>query len=184
MKKTIIMSIVAAMALQLSTACTDYLYDGTVDLTVVEQPFDYPENYEFNHPCALVTQDDIDRVKSHVEAADETDAVYASWKHLCDNTYARIPYTPNPQKILVRGDATGTGVAGENYINACRDAAAAFQLALRWHISGDAQYADAAVNVLNQWADVCEQITANDNNQFLLAGFQGYQFANAAELLR
>lgn len=184
MKKTIMMSIVAAMALQLSTACTDYLYDGTVDLTIVEKPFEYPETYVFDHPCALVTQDDIDRVKSHVEAADGTDPVYASYLHLCQNTYAQIPYTPNPQKILVRGDANGTGVERENYINACRDAAAAFQLALRWRISGEAQFADAAVNVLNQWADVCERITANDNNQFLLAGFQGYQFANAAELLR
>ena len=44
--------------------------------------------------------------------------------------------------------------------------------------------ANAAVKILNDWADVCKQITANDNNQYLAAGFQGYQFANAAELLR
>lgn len=89
----------------------------------------------------------------------------------------------SPVPILVRGDATGTG-ATENYAVAFKDAAAAMQLALRWQITGDNAYADTAVKILNDWAKTCTKITANDNNQYLLAGFQGYQFANAGELLR
>ena len=149
-----------------------------------EEEFVYPTTYEFNHPCAFVSQTEIDRVKAAVEAADPNDPVYVSWQQLCSNQFAQSTYTASPVETLVRGDATGTGVSGENYINACRDAAAAFQLGLRYLISGDTDCANAAVKILNDWADVCTQITANDNNQYLLAGFQGYQFANAAELLR
>ena len=138
----------------------------------------------YDHPCAYVTEADIDRVKTAVRRADSSDPVYAAWNRLCSNRYAQSSYTASPVEILVRGDATGTGVSKENYMNACRDAAAAFQLGLRYRISGDKQYADAAIGILNEWADVCRLITANDKNMYLVAGFQGYQFANAAELLR
>lgn len=136
------------------------------------------------HPCALVSALDIERVKAAVRKAVPEDPVYAAYNSFCNNKYAKIPYTPSPVETIVRGDATGTGVSGENYIKIARDAAAAFQLALRWQISGDASYADAAVAILNSWASVCKKITANDNNQYLCAGFQGHALGNAAELLR
>lgn len=139
---------------------------------------------EFGHPCALVTASDIARIRASVAKASAADPVYASYKHFSQNRYAQSTYTPSPVEILVRGDVTGTGVTSENYLNAARDAAAAFQLALRWQIEGERKYADAAVSILNGWADKCRIITANDNNQYLCAGFQGYTFANAAELLR
>lgn len=186
MKKTLITILAAVPALICAGACTDFLYEGEVDLTPKEEEeeFVYPTTYEFNHPCAFVSQTEIDRVKAAVEAADPNDPVYVSWQQLCSNQFAQSTYTASPVETLVRGDATGTGVSEENYINACRDAAAAFQLGLRYLISGDTDCANAAVKILNDWADFCKQITANDNNQYLLAGFQGYQFANAAELLR
>lgn len=136
------------------------------------------------HPCALVNAGDIARVRAAVAKADPSDPVYAAYKSFCDNKYAQASYTPNPVATIVRGDVTGTGVESQNYMNIARDAAAAFQLALRWQITGDTSYADAAVKILNQWADVCTKITANDNNQYLCAGFQGHALGNAAELLR
>ncbi|MGM9786987.1 MAG: alginate lyase family protein, partial [Candidatus Cryptobacteroides sp.] len=136
------------------------------------------------HPCALVNAGDIARVRAAVSAADPSDPVYAAYKSFCGNKYAQASYTPNPVATIVRGDVTGTGVESQNYMNIARDAAAAFQLALRWQITGETSYADAAVNILNQWTDVCTQITANDNNQYLCAGFQGHALGNAAELLR
>lgn len=139
---------------------------------------------EFDHPCALVNASDIARVKASVSKASASDPVYASYKHFCKNKYSQSSYKASPVEVLVRGDVTGTGVSSENYLNAARDAAAAYQLALRWQIGGERKYADAAVAVLNAWADKCRIITANDNNQYLCAGFQGYTFANAAELLR
>lgn len=138
----------------------------------------------FAHPCALVTSEDIARVKQSIKTASASDPVYAAYRQFISNRYCVSSYTASPVETIVRGDATGTGVSGENYMNAARDAAAAFQLALRWRITDETACADAAVRILNSWADVCRKITANDNNQYLCAGFQGYTFANAAELLR
>lgn len=177
---------IAAFTLQLSTACTDYLENGSVDLTmpeVPEVPFDYPTTYDFDNPCALIAQEDIDRVKAAVAAADANNPVYASWLVFCQSPYTQEGYTASPVETVVRGDATGTGVANENYGSCMRDAAAAMQLALRYHISGEEKYATTAMNILNAWARTCKKITANDRNYFLLAGFQGYTFANAGNML-
>ena len=176
---------VAAVALCLGATACDRLQQGTINLDPIDN--DEPEQqsgYSFNHPCAYVNAADIERVKDHVSQADVSDPVYACWRKLCANSLANENYAANPVETLVRGDATGTGVSSENYIVCDQDAAAAFQLALRWRISGESKYADAAVAVLNSWARTCKKITANDNNQYLLVGFQGHAFANAAELLR
>lgn len=193
MKKLLTTILVAAPVLFCAGACTDFLYEGEIDLTPVEteetDDFVYPEAYEFQHPGALVTKSDLDRVRAKVQqytdnpAGAETDPVWQCWKQLCQSPYAQTTFKNNPVETLVRGDPTNTGTT-QNYMNACRAAAAAFQLGLRYQISGDAQYADKAVSILNEWADVCKRITSNDADFNLLAGFQGYQFANAAELLR
>ena len=140
----------AVPALICAGACTDFLYEGEVDLTPKEEEeeFVYPTTYEFNHPCAYVTMDDINRAKAAVAAADETDPAYKCWLELCNSKYAVKGYTANPVEILVRGDPTGTGVSSQNVLNAGRDAAAAFELALRYQISGDTDYATTAVKIL------------------------------------
>lgn len=197
-------------ALMCAASCSDPLKDGVVDLTPNKpggntetpgggnedgkedeggenegtQDFQYPAGYNFNHPCALVSAEDIARVKASVAAANTSDPVYVSYQNFCKSPYCVASYKANPVETIVRGDATGTGVSGENYGNIMRDASAAYQLALRYHISGETKYADAAVTILNAWADKCKKITANDNNQYLCAGFQGYTLGNAAELLR
>lgn len=190
MKRTIITILAATAVLLSAAACSDNLKAGTVDLgeqekeEEKEEEFQYPASYQFNHPCALVSDADIARVKSAITSASATDPVYVSYQNFCKSPYAVESYTASPVETIVRGDATGTGVSGENYGSIMRDAAAAYQLALRWKISGETKYADKAVAVLNAWADVCKKITANDNNQYLCAGFQGYTLGNAAELLR
>ena len=207
MKRTILSILAVMTALVCAASCSDPLKDGVVDLTPnnpggdTEQPgggdggnegggntgnqeFQYPAGYDFVHPCALVTADDIARVKTSVASANASDPVYVSYQNFCKSPYAVASYKASPVETIVRGDATGTGVSGENYGNIMRDASAAYQLALRWKISGETKYADAAVAVLNAWADKCKKITANDNNQYLCAGFQGYTLGNAAELLR
>ena len=81
MKKTLITILAAVPALICAGACTDFLYEGEVDLTPKEEEeFVYPTTYEFNHPCAFVSQTEIDRVKAAVEAADANDPVYVSWQ--------------------------------------------------------------------------------------------------------
>ena len=65
-----------------------------------------------------------------------------------------------------------------------RDASAAYQMALLWKLTGNVDYANASIKVMNDWADKCKGITSNDANQTLAAGVQGYTFANAAEIMQ
>lgn len=104
--------------------------------------------------------------------------------NLKNSPYTLLSYVPSPQEEIVRGDATGTVAGKENYAYAMRDAAAAYQTAILWKLTGDTKYADLSVRILNAWADVCKRITSNDANQMLAAGCQGYTFANAAEIMQ
>ncbi len=63
------------------------------------------------------------------------------------------------------------------------DIARAYQLALRWKVSQDTRYADLAVVFLNEWSSTLTTLTGNAD-RFLAAGIYGYQFANAAEIMR
>lgn len=151
------------------------------------------------HPCMLHTASDIIRVRTLLDIAPWSDA----YTHLEASSYAQSTYTEHTSALLdgylKRMDASNWGPNGKiaqyedysNYTAAMRDAAAAYQLALRYQISGNTDYADAAVSVLNAWADNCKGIlmldgyTNNipDPNEYLI-NIQAYQFANAAELLR
>ncbi len=59
---------------------------------------------------------------------------------------------------------------------------------LRWKISGDEDYAKAAIKILNGWAKTCKGVNYktyfDDSHRLLAAGFIGYQFAAPAELMR
>ena len=193
-KKIIICAVVAFLTMPFGVACSDKFDEGSNDIVIddddnnedneQEPEIVYPETYAFNHPCAYVSQADIERVKAKIAEANTADPVYASWLNFCRNIYAQAPYTPNAVELLVAGDPKNTGLDADNS-SVCRpDAAAAFQLALRWKISGEEKYAEAAIGILNSWASTLKKITANDNNQYLLCGFQGYTFANAGELMR
>ncbi|MCR5130634.1 MAG: alginate lyase family protein [Prevotella sp.] len=142
-----------------------------------KQPMDYTAGQQgFIHPGALVTQADIDRAKKLI-FEDKNDYMVRAWQILCDNQYAQSGVTTWPTVNVQRG------LTGDNYMNAARGAAMAFQNALRWKISGDQAHADAAVRILMQWCDVTEAVTGNTNIS-LAAGLYGYGFANAAELMR
>ncbi|MBP5337781.1 MAG: alginate lyase family protein [Prevotella sp.] len=142
-----------------------------------KQPMDYKAGHQgFVHPGALVTQADIDRAKKLI-FDDNNDYMVRAWQILCDNQYAQANSASWPTTFVQRG------LTGDNYMNAARGAAIAFQNALRWKISGDRAFADHAVETLMNWCNVTEAVTGNTNIS-LAAGLYGYGFANAAELMR
>jgi len=131
-----------------------------------------PQVYSFVHPGLLVTNSDIDRVKRKLAAKKEP--WLSSWNKLTSIKYSSASYNPR---------AVSTVDRRTNGALLWRDAAAAFNLALRWKISGDAQYADASARVLVAWANQLKSFGGADD-KYLTAGLQGHQLANAAELLR
>ena len=136
----------------------------------------YDTNRGFRHPGGLHTQADFERIKALLAAGDET--VTAALNVLRTAAYAQASAATYPSETIVRG-----GGVGENYINAARGAAIAYQNALRWKIDGNTACAKHAVDVLMAWARTTKTVTGN-SDQCLARGLYGYEFAQAAELMR
>ena len=135
----------------------------------------YDTNRGFRHPGGLHTQADFDRVKAQLAAGNER--VTAAYNVLKTAAYAQPGVQTYPVETIVRG---GTG---ENYINAARGATMAYQNALRWKIEGNEACARGAVRILMAWANTTKEISGS-SDQCLAVGLYGYEFAQAAELMR
>jgi hypothetical protein len=118
---------------------------------------------------------DINRAKVRVAAG--TNPWLSGWNKLTANSHSASSWTPNPRSTVIRG---GTG---ENYGTLYNDIAAAYQNALRWRVGGTEANAECAAAILNAWSSALTTVTGNAD-RFLAAGIYGWQFANAAELMR
>ena len=144
------------------------------DLAALQQAYDRDRG--FIHPGGLHTQADFDRVKQLL--ADKDATVTRAYNVLKSAAYSQSSVGTSPVETIVRG-----GGSGENYINAARGATMAYQNALRWKIDGTRANAEAAVRILMAWANTTKHVTGN-SDAILALGLYGYQFAQAAELMR
>jgi hypothetical protein len=131
------------------------------------------------HSGGFVNNDDIARIKTDTSI----EPWKSAWAKLCTNPHAQITYSASPTTLLIRGGNSVEQPLPDNYSHAMNDAAAAFQLGIRWKMTGDATYAQTAVNILNAWAGTCTACSG-DPNVALGAGIYGYEFAIAGEQLR
>jgi len=131
------------------------------------------------HPGMLHSATDFARMTAKVNAGAQP--WLDGWNKLVANVHSSATYVARPVDTIVRG-RSASGRA-ENYILACEDAAAAYQNALRWKIKDDAACGANAIAIMNAWAAKCKCIDG-DSNKDLAAGLQGYQWANAAEIMR
>jgi hypothetical protein len=130
----------------------------------------------FTHPGMLHNWGDINRAKVRVAAGDNP--WLSGWNKLTANSHSQSTWTARPQSVIYRGSGTP-----ENYSLLYNDIAAAYQNALRWQVAGTAANGDCAVRILNAWANTLTSIQGTAD-RFLAAGIYGWQFANAAELMR
>ena len=137
-----------------------------------------PDAKSFAHPGLLHRESDFERMR--VKVAEGAQPWIQSWQLLLKNRHASLDWKPNAQSAVYRGS---DHVHHENYAALFNDAAAAYQLGLRWKISGDVAYADQAVTILNAWS---AQLTTvgGSSDRFLAVGIYGYELANAAEIVR
>lgn len=126
----------------------------------------------FRHPGGLHTEADFERVRGQL--AEGNEQVTQAYNVLKGAAYAQSTAATSPVETIVRGGS------GENYMNAARGAAIAYQNALRWKIEGNKACAKHAVDVLMQWARKTTKVTGN-SDQYLAYGLYGYEFAQAAE---
>lgn len=200
-------SYIMSVALILGASSCSEIEDGVTDIDSwpAPKPTYDPQVYTLNHPCMLHSQSDIDYAKSHMGMQPWSD----SYNKLIQSQFCTDTYKASPVKYLARLDATnwanngprweGAGLADEwyqgihtNYTNFMRDCAAAYQLALKYVLTGDNAAGDCAKKILTDWADVNQGLLLGrkdykdqpvDPNEYLIM-IQMHQCANAAELLR
>ena len=134
----------------------------------------------FAHPGALHSAKDLIRVRQHVQNLDEP--WYTAFQHLEASTLAQLSWVAKPHNLLTRG-TNATYTVANTYTDAYRDAHSAYQLTLRWLLTGNTSYADHAVSIIDSWSSVLSDITGPED-MYLASGLYGYQFANVGELLR
>ncbi|WDV56890.1 alginate lyase family protein [Streptomyces coeruleorubidus] len=145
---------------------------GTTALAAPASAADAP----FAHPGLLHTRTDLDRMAAKVKAGARP--YTAGFAKLTANRHAQSGWQANPQATVYRGAGSP-----QNYAVLYNDIHAAYQNALRYHVSGETAHADTAVAILNAWSGKLTSIRGSAD-RFLAAGLYGYQFANAAELVR
>ncbi len=128
------------------------------------------------HPGALSTQADLDRMATKVAAGEQP--WKGSWDILVGNEgwYMIGPYAVDTVYV----DSPNHW---STYIILANDSHRAYQAALRYHGTGERQYADQAVKIMNAWAATHTAWDGN-SNVFLRMGLYGYAFACAGELMR
>ena len=77
---------------------------------------------------------------------------------LVGNTDRFVRKGPGVQSPIEAGDRVQ-----ENFIRLARDCAKAYQLALRYHGSGEKKFADKAVQIMNAWASGHKGWEGNSN---------------------
>ncbi len=133
----------------------------------------------FIHPGLLHTDADFARMQANYL----NEPWVGSWNRLIANPHSQTTWNPNPQATVCRGaGCSGMGLA-QNYMTMANDLHAAYQSALRYKITGDTAYANQSIRIMNAWSSTMTTLTG-DADRFLAAGIYGYQWCQAAEMMR
>jgi hypothetical protein len=128
------------------------------------------------HPGILHRGEDLERMRKAVAAKESP--VYEGFVAMAASPRSSFSYA-----VQNTGQIGSWGRGPSNFTGqAVSDAAAAYQNALMWVLTGDRRHADKSRDILNAWAGSLRFITGADGQ--LGSGLQGFKMANAAELLR
>lgn len=137
-------------------------------------PFLKARPKDFVHPGIWHTHDDLERIRTNVEARNEPWA--STYDAFRTDSYSLSNYTMRgPHAVLARG---GTS----NYSSFTADARAAWQNALMWYITRDDAHRTRSTAILDAWGSNLTDIVGTDRS--LLVGLEGDFFVNAAEIMR
>jgi hypothetical protein len=131
----------------------------------------------FVHPGVLVSKAQLDFIKAKVAAKQQP--WLNAYNQMLGHSFLSQSRQPKPRATVECGSYS-------NPNNGCtderEDALAAYGNALAWYISGDAKYAQKAVQIMNAWAPVIKAHT--NTNAPLQTGWAGASWPRAAEIIR
>lgn len=134
-----------------------------------------PAYSQFFNPWVLHKPSDFARIREKIALQEEP--WLTAWNSLRNSAEAQLSWSPRATNTVIRG---GTG---DNIGLMYRDVAAAYAHALIYKINGDVRHGDKAAQILNAWASINKSVSGNAD-RYLAAGLNGYQFANAADLMK
>eukprot|EP01084_Bolivina_argentea_P177785 307447_1 len=124
------------------------------------------------HPGSLDSIEELNFVSKQIKNEQQP---WFDWFNIAKNSgYATR--TPNAISIFDANDNNNAGKA-EN------DAEAAYIQALLWYYTNNTIYAERSITILNAWS-ILQNITANNEQNMLVAGWIGADFGAAAEIMR
>lgn len=132
---------------------------------------------EFKHPGVAHSRASIDFVKAKIASGEEP--WVSAWRGVQSSRYADLGWNPKPHAHVERGASNNPDIGSSDFTS---DANAAYVHSLHWLLTGNVAHAKKAVEILNAWSGTLESISNHDAR--LLVGMDGYDFCNAAELLK
>ena len=132
---------------------------------------------QFVHPGIVHSQPALDFVKGKITSGEEPWAT--AWTDFRASRYADLDWQPQPHAHVERGPSNDPDIGSSEF---SADAAAAYRHALLWAMTGEEAHAAKAAEILNAWSETLQSIGNHDAR--LLVGMEGYEYCNAAELLR
>jgi len=135
------------------------------------------EGTAFTHPGISHSQASIDLIKAKIAAGEQPWA--RAWEKVQESRYASLDWRPQPHPHVERGPSNNPNIGSSDFTS---DANASYIHALHWTLTGKVAHAKKAAEIINAWSQKIESISNHDAR--LLVGMDGYDFCNAAELLR
>jgi hypothetical protein len=139
----------------------------------------------FVHPGLHVSKAQLDFVKAKVAAGQQP--WLGQLNKAASSSYANTAWTPRPVPTMKCGNSGSTVDIG--CYNSRQDALRAYTLALLWYHKREQRYADAAIRILDAYADTLQTILFVDGdrdtyNGPLQAAWLAELFPRSAEILR
>ncbi len=129
----------------------------------------------FVHPGIDMTLSDLEYVRDQIKAGDDTLNRYFGL--LKESTSP--DFVPKPQSRVIRGPYNKPDIGGTALFQSARQS---YNNALMWFITGEEAYAKKAIEIIDAWSGTLRSFDENDTK--LIIALTGYDFCNAAEILR
>ncbi|WP_263168425.1 alginate lyase family protein [Streptomyces sp. SCSIO ZS0520] len=132
---------------------------------------------EFRHPGALVSGEQLDAVRRHVEHGEQP--WLGAFLAMRDSRYGDLGHRPRPYATVACPPDTRPG---RGCVEEREDAIAAYTQALLWYVTGERAHAAAAARIMDAWSAKVRRHT--EGNAGLQAAWAGATWARAGEVLR
>lgn len=129
----------------------------------------------FVHPGIDMNKEDLDFMREQVQKG--KDPWKKSFELLDKHISSKFKFTPYAH--IISGPFAKPDIGGFDLLNSSE---AAYSCALLWYTTKEERYAQKAMEIIDAWSSKLRSF--DENNAKFLVAFSGYEFCNAAEILR